>query len=141
MAIDLENADLAANNGIQHEPDETIQHPPIATMQDGELEIQESDKISIRSHSTVATIPAELDQHTRSKSNTPSTRSRTPTIIPRSQRRGLFGKFTLVPEIENSKEHKRSTKWFITALVALAAAAAPMGSAIFLRKYGIMSIK
>jgi hypothetical protein len=141
MAVDLEKADLATNDRIQHEPDEAIQHPPISTLKDGEPETEEPDKISIHSHSSIATIPppSELAQHRRSKSNTPSTRSRTPTAIPRSKRRGLFGRFTLVPEIENAKEHKRSIKWFITMLVALAAAAAPMGSAIFLRKLSVDS--
>jgi hypothetical protein len=136
MVVDLEKADLAASNRIQHEPHEAIQHPAISTVKDGEQECAESDNISTHSHSSIASItPApEQGEQQRSKSRTPSSRSRISTIIPRSKRRGLFGRFTIVPEIENSKEHKRSIKWFITALIALAAATAPMGSAIFLRK-------
>ncbi|KAK4164804.1 hypothetical protein QBC43DRAFT_43018 [Cladorrhinum sp. PSN259] len=54
------------------------------------------------------------------------------TVIPRSERRGLFGSFAVIPEIEWPYEYKNSTKWTITAIVALAAAGAPMGSGIFL---------
>lgn len=55
-------------------------------------------------------------------------------IIPRAQRRGLLGRFAIVPEVERPYEYKNGTKWTITAVVALAAAAAPMGSGIFLRE-------
>ena len=57
-----------------------------------------------------------------------------PVKVPRSQRRGLFGRFTLLAEVEEPKDYPRPTKWFITFTVAVAAAAAPMGSAIFFRK-------
>ncbi|KAK3989282.1 hypothetical protein QBC44DRAFT_87936 [Cladorrhinum sp. PSN332] len=53
-------------------------------------------------------------------------------IIPRPERRGLFGSFAVIPEIEWPYDYKTSTKWTITAIVALAAAGAPMGSGIFL---------
>ena len=55
-------------------------------------------------------------------------------IVPRAQRRGLLGRVTVIPEIEEPLEYKNSTKWMITGVVALAAAGAPMGSGIFLRK-------
>ncbi|KAJ5168077.1 uncharacterized protein N7482_003671 [Penicillium canariense] len=51
--------------------------------------------------------------------------------VPRSQRRGLFGQFTLVAEVENPKTYARKMKWFITFIVAVAGATAPMGSSIF----------
>lgn len=54
-------------------------------------------------------------------------------VIPRKERRGLFGSFTIVPEIERPYDYTPKTKWTITAIVALAAAAAPMGSGIFYR--------
>ncbi len=54
--------------------------------------------------------------------------------VPRAQRRGLFGRFTIVAEVTEPKHYPRGTKWFITFVVALAAVAAPMGSAIFFRK-------
>ena len=56
-------------------------------------------------------------------------------VIPRSRRRGLLGRLALIPEVEQPYEYKTGTKWTITAIVALAAAAAPMGSGIFYRKH------
>jgi hypothetical protein len=56
-------------------------------------------------------------------------------IIPRNQRRGLFGRVTVIPEIERPYDYTNKTKWTITAIVALAAAAAPMGSGIFYRMF------
>lgn len=57
-----------------------------------------------------------------------------PTVVPRLKRRGLFGQFTLLAEVENPKLYPRKTKWFITFIVAVAGATAPMGSSIFFRK-------
>jgi hypothetical protein len=54
--------------------------------------------------------------------------------VPRAQRRGLFARLTVIPEVEQPYKYKNKTKWTITAIVALAAAGAPMGSGIFLRK-------
>ena len=60
--------------------------------------------------------------------------AKTATVVPRSERRGLFGRFSAIPEIETPYEYTNKTKWLITAVVALAAAASPMGSGIFYRK-------
>lgn len=57
-----------------------------------------------------------------------------PIEVARSKRRGLFGQLALVAEVENPKTYPRRMKWFITFVVALAGATAPMGSAIFLRE-------
>lgn len=57
-----------------------------------------------------------------------------PIKIPRSKRRGLLASWSLVPEVTESKDYPRRTKWFITFVIAAAAIAAPMGSAIFFRK-------
>ena len=57
-----------------------------------------------------------------------------PVVVSRSNRRGLFGEFTLIPEVENPKAYPRKTKWFITFIVAAAGATAPMGSSIFFRE-------
>ena len=59
--------------------------------------------------------------------------SPSPVKIRRSARRGLFGRFTLLAEVEEPKLYDRRTKWFITFLIAMAAMAAPLGSAIFFR--------
>lgn len=53
--------------------------------------------------------------------------------VPRAQRRGLFARFALIAEVEEPKHYSRRVKWFITFVVALAAVAAPMGSAIIFR--------
>ncbi|KJZ71066.1 hypothetical protein HIM_09538 [Hirsutella minnesotensis 3608] len=68
---------------------------------------------------------------TRSFSRASSVRSRPITIVPRSRRRGLFARFAIVPEVERPYDYKNSTKWGITATVALATAVAPLGSSIF----------
>jgi hypothetical protein len=54
--------------------------------------------------------------------------------VPRSQRRGLLGRFTLIAEVQDPYDYSNNLKWFITFIVAFAAAAAPMGSSIFFRK-------
>ncbi|KJR88829.1 MFS multidrug resistance transporter [Sporothrix schenckii 1099-18] len=56
--------------------------------------------------------------------------SRAPTIIPRSKRRGLFGQFAILPEVERPYEYRNKTKWLITLIVALTAAGGPLGSSI-----------
>ncbi|KAJ5206169.1 Major facilitator superfamily domain general substrate transporter [Penicillium cf. griseofulvum] len=55
-----------------------------------------------------------------------------PIKVARLKRRGLFGQLALVAEVENPKTYPRKMKWFITFVVALAGATAPMGSAVFL---------
>ncbi|OCK86852.1 MFS general substrate transporter [Cenococcum geophilum 1.58] len=52
--------------------------------------------------------------------------------IARGQRRGLFSSLTLIPEVTTPTSYPRRTKWIITSLIAVAAAAAPMGSSIVL---------
>lgn len=58
----------------------------------------------------------------------------TAVVVPRSQRRGLFGQYTLLAEVEDPKTYTRRKKWFITFIVAVAGSTAPMGSSIFFRK-------
>jgi len=55
-------------------------------------------------------------------------------VVPRLKRRGLLGQLTLVAEVENPKTYPRRMKWFITFIVAVAGATAPMGSSVFFRK-------
>ncbi|KKZ66252.1 hypothetical protein EMCG_08023 [[Emmonsia] crescens] len=52
-------------------------------------------------------------------------------IVPRNKRRGLLGRFALLPEVEDPQKYPRRTKWLITLIIGIAAMAAPMGSAIF----------
>ncbi|KAI1434277.1 major facilitator superfamily transporter [Xylaria sp. CBS 124048] len=51
--------------------------------------------------------------------------------IPAADRRGLFTWLLLVPEVDNPYNYNSGIKWMLTAFVAAAACAAPMGSAIF----------
>lgn len=60
--------------------------------------------------------------------------SRSQSVVSRTQRRGILARFAIIPEIERPYDYKRKTKWAITAIIALAAGAAPMGSGIFYRK-------
>ncbi|EFX03818.1 major facilitator superfamily transporter multidrug resistance [Grosmannia clavigera kw1407] len=70
-------------------------------------------------------------QRMQAQSCRASTLSRVPTIVPRSKRRGLFGRLAVLPEVERPFEYPNQTKWLITLVVSLSAAAGPMGSSIF----------
>lgn len=63
-----------------------------------------------------------------------SSRAHTACVVARADRRGLLARFAFIPEVERPVEYKNKTKWMITTIVALAAAGAPFGSGIFLRK-------
>ncbi|OAR02313.1 hypothetical protein LLEC1_00435 [Akanthomyces lecanii] len=73
---------------------------------------------------------AELGM-SRTQSRASSTRPRLAVIVPRSERRGLLGRLTLLPEVTNPYDYARGTKWGITATIAVATAAAPLGFSIF----------
>jgi hypothetical protein len=80
--------------------------------------------------------PVETIGHaSHSKSRSSSVQTRPMSVIPRSERRGLFGRLTVIPEVERPYEYKLKQKWLITLFVALAAAAAPMGSSVFYREF------
>lgn len=80
-------------------------------------------------HSDHDNRPAKQDVEMAEDEVTPP-----PVKVPRSKRRGLFGRFTILAEVEEPKHYSQRTKWFITFVIALAAVAAPMGSAIIFRK-------
>ncbi|KAJ5086822.1 hypothetical protein NUU61_008129 [Penicillium alfredii] len=89
-----------------------------------------------QSQSRSSNVPAGFDEkHSPEEGLPPLRRQSTdlgaPVEVPRLQRRGLFGQLTLLAEIENSKTYSRRKKWFITFIVAVAGATAPMGSSIF----------
>lgn len=56
------------------------------------------------------------------------------TTVPGLNRRGLLGLLSIIPEIENPQNYGNGAKWLITFIVAVAGAAAPLGSAIFFRE-------
>jgi hypothetical protein len=146
MVLDDEKADLEAASNVVQDLDRPGSHAGVSTTKDvefskegGDSKREETDEDSIHSHSSLGSIEASpkeisVSPHQRSKSKSSSVRSRPLSIIPRSKRRGLLARFTIIPEVERPYDYKRSTKWLITLQVALAAAAAPMGSAILLRK-------
>ena len=76
----------------------------------------------------------------RAHSHASSTRSRALSIVPRLRRRGLFGRFAIIPEVDRPYDYSNKTKWTLTSVVALAAAAAPIGSAIFYRTQRLLSL-
>src|SRR5947207_3269743 len=88
---------------------------------------------SVASSSSPSTVVA--DNEGLENGASALSRANTPRLcavkVPRSRRRGLLGRFTLVAEIENPYDYGNSLKWFITFIVAFAAAAAPTGSSIF----------
>jgi hypothetical protein len=138
MVLDPEKADVEAAS--HQDNDGPVSHPGVSTTQDNESTKRgDTDEESIHSHSSLGSIEAipedtEVPQLSKTKSKSSSVRSRPLSIIPRSERRGLLARFTIIPEVEQPYHYKRSTKWLITLQIAIAAAAAPMGSAILLRK-------
>ena len=138
MGLDPEKDDVETSRPIPQDFDGPVEHPGVSTLRDDEFKEEEtSDERSNHSRSTdvVKPAPGEPEALPRTKSRSSSVRSRALSVVPRSSRRGLLGRFAfIIPEVERPYEYKNSTKWFITLIVALAAAAAPMGSAIFLRR-------
>lgn len=139
MTINSEKSELKGNEPQGLDVDGLVEHPGVSTVRDEETKTAETDSDSIHSHNdssigSISPSPNQLDPPHGSISKTLSVTSKPLTIVPRVKRRGLLARFAIVPEVENPYEYKRSTKWFITFTVAVAAAAAPMGSAILLRK-------
>lgn len=149
MVHDTEKQDLEAIQHVPEDLDGPIQHPGVSTARDGEYDREGvgmddglkdgTESNSIRSqppssieteHEPEAGTERPVSQRTQSRSS--STSSRPLVAVPRSERRGLLARLTFVPEVEKPYHYARSTKWFITFLVAIAAAAAPIGSAILL---------
>lgn len=54
-------------------------------------------------------------------------------VVPRSERRGLLGRFSVIPEITNPREYGKGTKWAMTVIVSFAAITSSTGSSIFFR--------
>jgi multidrug resistance protein len=115
------------NTGNRH--DETTEKDPSIS----HLTADSSSSI-ITTHSTTATshTPTEIkDVEAQPHILEPEIANPSPIPVPRSHRRGLLATLTLIPEVIEPKDYPRPRKWFLTFVVALAAVAAPMGSAIF----------
>lgn len=91
------------------------------------------------SNSTTSSQHTESDAHdhqvthtvSRTQSSVRSVR-REAVKVPRSERRGLFARFCIIDEVTNAWDYPRKMKWIVTTIVAIAGAAAPMGSSIIL---------
>jgi len=85
---------------------------------------------------TTQVEPAHSIDRPRSARPQPPSRSssiyREAIKVPRGERRGLLARVTVIAEVDEPKDLANKTKWMITAVVAIAAAAAPMGSSIIL---------
>lgn len=124
LSLDLTNRNLGVGvDGNDKELDVVAQ---------GDEDSEHSER-SLSADSIKPTSAQNIQGNVRSKSQSSSIRSRSLSIIPRSKRRGLLGRFAIIPEVERPHDYGNGTKWAITAIVALAAAAAPVGSAIFYR--------
>lgn len=134
VVLDSEKADLEANN--QDVVPSQLHEKSMSRDDDSKKDQVDEDSLHSRASSLqVEEGPVAEEAHVpRSKSRASSTRSRTLSIVPRSQRRGLLGKLAVIPETNRPYDYANKTKWLIVLIVAIAAAAAPLGSAIFFRK-------
>ena len=132
MAVDMAKAE--ASQGVLQVVDRPVLHPEVTATRD-----EESNKEAESSADSTEPAPARLEALPDANPKAASVLSRTITVVPRSKRRGLLGRLTIIPEIERPYNYANSTKWVITLIVALAGAAAPLGSAIFFRECLISS--
>lgn len=55
-------------------------------------------------------------------------------VAPHSKRRGLLGRFSIIPEVTNPYSYSAGTKWWMTVIVSFAAITSSTGSSIFYRE-------
>ena len=84
--------------------------------------------------SATTTQPNEFDIEASTSSSRHASGLNQPVKVSRSNRRGLFGRLTILAEVDDPKLYPRRTKWFITFVVAIAGMAAPLGSTIIFGK-------
>ncbi len=120
--------DRAAEIGAQKIDDKSSKEDVSSDVQEKISDASLSTSTPSIEHSNHDTGQTNSDVETAEEEIAPS-----PVKVPRSKRRGLFGRFTILAEVEEPKHYSRRTKWFITFNIALAAVAAPLGSAIIFR--------
>lgn len=116
-------ADEEKEIGFEAKPTSATSHNPQEAAEDRPKTSSSSASSDIH-HSDPPQLQATLSHA--------SALTRTPTIIPRRERRGLLAHLCLIPEVSNPYEYSRKIKWTITFFVALAGMAAPTGSAVVL---------
>ena len=100
------------------------------------LETRSTHSIHSLSPSENSTVIDEEGQHDAEIGLERTITPKKPIVkVPRAERRGLFARFAIVAEVTEPWDYPDSTKWFIVAVIGLAAAAAPVGSAIILRQF------
>ena len=137
MAADLDKAELAGNRVVPQDADGPIRHRGVSPTRDGEAHEKADNEGSVHSQTSGDSIeptPLQPEAAPRSSTKPASVLSRTLSIVPRSQRRGLLGRLSIIPEVDRPYDYASGTKWLITLIVSLAAAAAPLGSSIFFRE-------
>lgn len=133
------NSDINLEKGVnkQHGIDPEVERPNTAVSVTTKSEEQYEGSLHEPIDNVVTLGESIGNIETRSarqvQSRASSAHSRPLSIVPRSKRRGFLGSLTIVPEVENPYDYKKSTKWGLTFIVALATAAAPLGSTIFYR--------
>ncbi|KAK4692634.1 hypothetical protein P7C71_g4613, partial [Lecanoromycetidae sp. Uapishka_2] len=133
--MDQDTARIGAQELDRESPKKEI--PPT-----GNFEEKISDESS--SHASQTSIDPEKGSGVEDKRDVEAANEEEVTLVPvkvpRAQRRGLFGRFALVAEVEEPKHYPRRTKWWITFVIALAAVAAPMGSAIIFHNIAMLIV-
>ena len=102
-------------------------------------ESHESDRtLSDEGHDAQVATPHR--SRSRAQSSTRSIQ-KDAVVVPRGERRGLFANLAVIAEVTEPHDYTRKRKWMITFVVAVAAAAAPMGSSIILPALGDITVE
>jgi multidrug resistance protein len=94
----------------------------------------DSDENEAHDHQVAARHRSHSRPRPRSRTHSAARSSiRGPAIkIPRHERRGILANLCIVAEVDDPYAYSRKKKWTITFIIALAGAAAPMGSSLVL---------
>ncbi|RMZ78672.1 hypothetical protein DV738_g3765, partial [Chaetothyriales sp. CBS 135597] len=76
---------------------------------------------------TTPSQPASILKRTPSKAESILSRE----VLPLSERRGLLGRLSVIPEVTNPFSYGNGTKWWMTVIVSFAAITSSTGSSIF----------
>ena len=131
MNVGAENTDRAVLD--KDERDSTIRQDSSevsSEKQENDSTDTHSDEASHHSDKTAVKSNGEPEQQAEPKAN--PVRQQEP--VPRSQRRGLLGSWTIIPEVVNPYDYPDSTKWTMTVIVAICGATSSTGSSVFYRK-------
>lgn len=135
MTVNSDNSEASPSRITQDENHELPKSEAVAASETQTNNETERDMTLESSTDSSQPRPAQPEPPSRVKPDpAPLQLSNDTVIIPRSKRRGFLGSVTVIPEIERPYNYANRTKWVITGVIALASAAAPLGSAIFFRK-------